>query len=74
MNELKKINISRGHFKGISKNEYGVTSNRTLISQFVGKKGCSLVRSQEEELEHLLLINLKPNIVFTGANFHLALM
>ena len=74
MNEMKKINISRGHFKEISKNEYGVTSNRTLISQFVGKKGCSLVRSQEEELEHLLLINLKPNIVFTGANFHLALM
>ena len=71
---MKKINISRGHFKGISKNENGVTSKRALISQYVGEKGCSLVRYQEKELEHLLLNNVKPNIVFTGANFHLALM
>ena len=48
MNEMKKINISRGHFKGISKNENGVTNKRTLISQYVGEKGCPLVRSQEK--------------------------
>ena len=48
MNEMKKINLSRGHFKGISKNENGVTNKRTLISQYVGEKGCPLVRSQEK--------------------------
>ena len=66
MNEVKRLNIPRKRFQRINENENGVTSKRTLILPYAGEKGCSIVRSLENQLKRSLPNNMKPNIVFTG--------
>ena len=66
MDEVKRLNIPTEHFQGINENENGVTNKRTLILPYDSKKGCSLVRSLEKQLERSPPNNVKPNIVFTG--------
>ena len=51
MNEVKRLNIPREHFKGINENENGVTNTRTPILPYTGEKGCSIVRSPEKQLK-----------------------
>ena len=65
-NEVKKSNIPGEHFQGISENENGVTTTRTLILPYAGEKGCSIVRYLEKQCKRSLPNNVKPNIVFTG--------
>ena len=62
----EKVEYTKGTFSGINENENGVTSKRTLISPYAGKKGCSIVRSLGQKLGWSLLNNVKQNIVFTG--------
>ena len=65
---MKRLNIPRKHFQGISKNENRVTSKQTLILPYAGEKSCSLVRSLEKQFEQSLPNNVKPNTVFTSPN------
>ena len=66
MDKVKRINIPRALFQGISENENGVNSKRALTLPYAGEKGCSLLRSLEKQPKRSLTNNVRLNIIFIG--------
>ena len=66
MNEVKRSNIPKEHFQGITKIKMELPVNEHSFYLILVKKGCSIVRSIQKQLKRSLPNSMKPNIVFTG--------
>ena len=63
MNEVNRLNILKENSQEINENENGGTSWQTLILPYACEKGCSIVRSLEQQLKRS-----QPNTVFICTN------